>query len=182
MAAPHLCLDRPGIADEKRAARRTARLRLAGVDVAAESVRVAARLSLHPDVRSARRVAAFWPLPDEPDLREFLGRLEADGTAILLPCVVGADLPLVFERWRAGGEGTPDLILVPMLAFDRSCRRLGRGGGHYDRTLARHAGTTAIGIAFAASETERVPIGPHDRRLDAVVTERDTHVADQMEG
>jgi len=75
----------------------------------------------------------------------------------------------------------PALLLVPMLAFDRACRRLGYGAGFYDRTLAglRRAGETlAVGLAFSAQEVERVPAGTDDASLDAVVTENEVVIPD----
>ncbi len=68
----------------------------------------------------------------------------------------------------------PALLLVPMLAFDRACRRLGYGAGFYDRTLAalrRTGATIALGLAFSAQEVDRVPVGPDDAPLDGVITE-----------
>ena len=65
----------------------------------------------------------------------------------------------------------PDLLLVPLLAFDRSGRRLGYGGGYYDRTLAALPGRRTVGCAFAAQEVAEVPAGPLDARLDVVATE-----------
>ncbi len=63
-------------------------------------------------------------------------------------------------------------MLVPLLAFDRSGRRLGYGGGFYDRTLAALPHAARLGCAFAAQEMDAVPAGPHDVRLEAVATER----------
>ena len=74
----------------------------------------------------------------------------------------------------------PSLLLVPLLAFDRGCRRLGYGAGFYDRTLGalRRAGVTlALGLAFSAQEVEQVPAGPGDVPLDAVVTESGVVIA-----
>ena len=68
---------------------------------------------------------------------------------------------------------TPDVVLVPLLAFDRSGARLGYGGGYYDRTLAALPGCLAIGCAFAAQEVDQVPVEPTDQRLHAVATERE---------
>jgi 5-formyltetrahydrofolate cyclo-ligase len=65
----------------------------------------------------------------------------------------------------------PEIMLVPLLAFDRQRRRLGYGGGFYDRTLAALPGATAIGCAFAAQELDEVPATDHDARLDAIATE-----------
>jgi 5-formyltetrahydrofolate cyclo-ligase len=66
---------------------------------------------------------------------------------------------------------TPDVLLIPLLAFDGEGNRLGYGGGFYDRTIARLPRALRIGCAFAAQELDSVPIGPYDQRLNAVVTE-----------
>ena len=73
----------------------------------------------------------------------------------------GADCPTV----------TPDLIIAPMTAFDRSMHRLGQGGGHYDRTFEKYPGAIRIGFAWSVQETEAVPVQPHDIPLHMIVTE-----------
>lgn len=67
---------------------------------------------------------------------------------------------------------TPDLLFVPLLAFDERLGRLGQGGGHYDRWLADHPDTRSVGLGWSVQEVARVPMEPHDRPLDAVLTER----------
>jgi 5-formyltetrahydrofolate cyclo-ligase len=66
---------------------------------------------------------------------------------------------------------TPDFLLVPLLAFDRTGARLGYGGGYYDRTLAALPLAGRLGLAYAAQEVAEVPVGPHDVRLPAIATE-----------
>jgi 5-formyltetrahydrofolate cyclo-ligase len=66
--------------------------------------------------------------------------------------------------------------LVPLVAFDRRCRRIGYGAGYYDRTLAdlrKRKVVIAVGIAFAAQEVAEIPFDEHDQRLDLVLTERE---------
>lgn len=106
------------------------------------------------------------------------------------PVIVGRDMALRFREWSPGcpmipgefgaaipAEGAwiePELLIVPMLAFDARGYRLGYGGGFYDRTLAMlraRRPTKAVGFAFAAQEMPEVPTEPTDERLDAVVTE-----------
>jgi 5-formyltetrahydrofolate cyclo-ligase len=70
-----------------------------------------------------------------------------------------------------GALVNPDWLLVPLLAFDRAGRRLGYGGGYYDRTLATLPGAKAIGIAYAGQEMAEVPAGPQDMRLPLIATE-----------
>ena len=133
-------------------------------------------------------VAGVWPLPHEIDLRGLLARLHARGHVIVLPEAPPRGAPLAFRRWHPdaallpgrfatrhpdGPVLTPQLLLVPLLAFDRTCHRLGYGGGYYDRTLAALPGVPAIGYGWAAQQVTAVPVGPHDRALDAVATERE---------
>jgi 5-formyltetrahydrofolate cyclo-ligase len=136
-------------------------------------------------------VAGFWPMGQEIDLRPLLHALHARGQALALPVTPRRGQPLRFRRWQpgdplahgpmgtrqpaAGPEVTPDWLLVPLLAFDRAGRRLGYGGGYYDRTLAGLPHAHAIGIAYAAQEMHDppgVPAGPNDARLPRVATEK----------
>ena len=134
------------------------------------------------------RVAGFWPMGTEIDIRPLLATLDARGHEVLLPETPSRGNPLIFRRWRPGmamlaerfgtmrptGDiMTPDWVLVPLLAFDRAGRRLGYGGGYYDRTLAGLPGVVTIGCAWAAQEIVEVPAGPLDVTLHAIATERE---------
>ena len=74
---------------------------------------------------------------------------------------------------------SPEILLVPLLAFDSGCRRLGHGKGYYDRTLqglkVNAPAVRAVGVAFAAQEVERVPTDDYDQTLDMVITERSVY-------
>lgn len=132
-------------------------------------------------------VAGYLPMRSEIDP---LPALTESGRAILLPAVLAPRQPLEFRPWapgepledgpfgtrhpRPGPAPRPAIVVVPLLAFDRSGGRLGYGGGFYDRTLAALGATgplTAVGFAYAAQEVEEVPTGEFDVALDAVVTE-----------
>jgi 5-formyltetrahydrofolate cyclo-ligase len=141
--------------------------------------------------RSFASVAAYWPIRTEIDVRPLLSALVENGRDAALPVAPARGEPLAFRRWRPGSEleagrfGTaqpisaaalvePDVLLVPLLAFDRRHRRLGYGAGFYDRTLAqlrRRKRVLAIGVAFAAQEVEEVPVNGWDEPLDLVLTE-----------
>jgi 5-formyltetrahydrofolate cyclo-ligase len=109
--------------------------------------------------------AGYERLGSEIDPAPLMARLA--GRA-LLPQVVGEDL--VFRD--AAGEADPDLIIVPLVAFDADGFRLGQGGGFYDRALARLVPQAfALGLAYAGQEVEAVVREPHDHPLDAVLTE-----------
>jgi 5-formyltetrahydrofolate cyclo-ligase len=131
-------------------------------------------------------VAGVWPLADEIDLRPLWHALHARGHAVLLPETPARGQALVFRRWHPGcamvperfgtlrpdgAVATPDLIFVPLLAFDRAGRRLGYGGGYYDRTLGAHPGVPAVGFGYAAQEVPAVPAEAHDVALGAIFTE-----------
>jgi 5-formyltetrahydrofolate cyclo-ligase len=131
-------------------------------------------------------VAGVWPLPGEIDLRPLWHALHQRGHTVLLPETPPRGHPLVFRVWhprstmvkeRFGTErpdgpmAIPDLIFVPLLAFDGQGNRLGYGGGYYDRTLASYGDTQAIGFGYAALRVDKVPVGPHDRKLKTIYTE-----------
>ncbi|HZP21298.1 MAG TPA: 5-formyltetrahydrofolate cyclo-ligase [Bauldia sp.] len=157
----------------------------------AGSVAIAARLA--PLVEAARPavLAGYLPIRTEVDLGAFLEGERRQGRAIALPAVVDA-ATMVFRRYMpdtaldTGSFGTrmptivspevvPDLVLLPMVAFDRSGTRLGHGKGYYDRALAAlPSRPVLIGVAFAVQEVAMIPHQPHDVRLDWIVTERET--------
>jgi len=134
-------------------------------------------------------VAAYWRIRDELDCQPILVKLMDSNQTVVLPVVLGPEQPLDLRVWEQGaslyesGFGTlapsdlapraePDIVLMPLLAFDSRGTRLGYGGGYYDRTLARLSKRPRlIGLAFAAQEVDRIPREDHDVPLDAVVTE-----------
>lgn len=130
-------------------------------------------------------LSGYMPMRSEIDP---LPAMRAHAGPVCVPVVTGRAQPLVFHRWTpempmvegsfkalipaVAEELVPEVLLVPLLAFDRRGYRLGYGGGFYDRTLAglRARGrVVAIGLAFAAQEVEAVPCEPTDARLDAIV-------------
>lgn len=134
-------------------------------------------------------VAGYWPIRDEMDVKSVIGRLMDAGQPVCLPVVLGDEQPLELRLWQVGaplyeaGYGTlapaddaprtePDVILMPLLGFDRRGTRLGYGGGYYDRTLAAlKKRPRLIGFAFALQELESIPRDSHDVPLDVIVTE-----------
>jgi 5-formyltetrahydrofolate cyclo-ligase len=185
----------PELAAEKVALRKAMALRRSAV--AMETMDATARLTANLTAALAPGagtvVSGYWPMRDEIDPRATLSALSTRGCRTALPVMVGPHRPLVFRSWEWGDplvkvefgvsepahdaeEVQPSILLVPMLAFDRTGQRLGYGGGFYDRTLAglrrRHA-VRAIGIAFAAQEVDAVPTGPYDVALDGICTERE---------
>jgi len=134
-------------------------------------------------------VAAYWGIRDELDCQPILVRLMDANIKVVLPAVLGDEEPLDMRLWEQGtalyeaGFGTlapsalapraePDVILIPLLGFDRVGTRLGYGGGYYDRTLVSlNKKPKLIGLAFAVQELPLIPREPHDVPLDAVITE-----------
>lgn len=134
-----------------------------------------------------RALAGYMPMRTEIDP---LPAMAAHDGPVGVPVIMGAGQPLRFREWSPGAamvpgdfgalipaEGAwvePEVLIVPMVAFDARGYRLGYGGGFYDRTLEglrAKRPTLAVGFAFAAQEMDAVPIEPTDQRLDAVVTE-----------
>ncbi|KZL20835.1 putative 5-formyltetrahydrofolate cyclo-ligase [Pseudovibrio axinellae] len=135
-------------------------------------------------------VAGFWPIRDEVDPRPLMDALARRGCSLCLPVVQGENL--VFRRLEKDGQlepagfGSmapgpdaqavrPNVVLVPLSAFDRNCNRIGYGKGFYDRALSeleKLADLTAIGVAFAVQQVEEVPMEPHDRQLDGILSDR----------
>ncbi len=138
-------------------------------------------------------VSGFFPYKSEIDTRPLLGRLAGEGWMTCLPIVIAKGEPLEFRRWLPGEPTVrgvwdiprppdtsplvePDVLLVPLMAFDRKGYRLGYGGGFYDRTLAllrNRKPVVAIGVAYAAQEVDRVPHDDHDQPMDYVMTEKE---------
>ena len=139
-------------------------------------------------------VSGFHPYLSEISTLPLLAKLVDEGWITALPVVIGKELPLLFRRWARGDvmvsglwdiqipadtapEVEPDVLLVPMLAFDRKGYRLGYGGGFYDRTLAKLRAfkkVTAIGVAYAGQEVDAVSHDAHDQPLDWIMTEKET--------
>lgn len=178
--------DPPDIAAAKRALRDASKA-LRSRD-AALSADVCHWLRTHLHTRKIRSVACTWPLEHEIDLRPLCHALHQDGLIIGLPETPKKGHPLTFRLWRPGcamqpgrfgtqhPEGpvmTPDIVLVPMLAFDRRGYRLGYGGGYYDRTLAALPHARPVGYASSMQEKTAIPTGPHDIALPVIVTERE---------
>ena len=142
-----------------------------------------------PETAGAETVLAFWSFGSEVDTRPLIARLRSDGRTVALPRIEGNEVAPVVATpetpmteasfgamepadGRALDVAELDLVVVPGLAFDRSCGRVGYGGGYYDRLLGkRRDGVAAIAIAFALQIVDRVPSGAIDRRIDGVVTE-----------
>ena len=147
-------------------------------------------LQLLGDV-NGKTISLYMPIKGELDPLVLGEKLRATGATVALPRVHSDNVPMSFREWRKddplnkgfGGirepdenapEVTPDILIVPLAAFDRRGFRIGYGKGHFDRTLGpleRTLRPLTVGYAFAFQEVEEVPRELHDVPLDAVVTE-----------
>lgn len=160
------------------------------------SARVCEHLLTLPEVAAARAVLAYASFGSEIDLDPALRALIREGVGVFLPRVEGSELAVARVRdleadlvpgWRGVREprasdrrpARPDRVhaaLVPGVAFDRHGHRLGYGGGHFDRLLARLVpGTAKIGVAFSVQLVDAVPALPHDVAMDVILTEEGPH-------
>jgi 5-formyltetrahydrofolate cyclo-ligase len=150
------------------------------------------------EVSSGEIVSGFWPIRSEVDIRPLLFRLREKGARLCLPVVLDRQTIVFRELVRGArmvetGFGTagpgeeaaildPDLMLVPLAAFDRRGNRVGYGAGHYDRAIAslREKGKMPrlIGIALDVQEVSAIPFEIHDVPLPAILTESGMHVLD----
>ena len=139
-------------------------------------------------------VAGYWPIGDEIDPRPTLEAVLGAGGQAALPVVAGQGQVLIFRQWRRGDPldpgpfgtahpnprapaVTPDVLLLPLIAYDEVGHRLGYGAGYYDRTveaLRNQRDVIVIGLAYDEQEIDAVPAAGHDQRLDAVITDRRT--------
>ena len=154
------------------------------------SAKARARLLEQPTWRNARTILFYAPLPEELDVWPLIAEAESACKAVCLPrfmvewgAYVACRIESVQEEIQTGHFGIRepvescatvelkrlDLILVPGIGFDRQGRRLGRGKGFYDRLLANVEGKTC-GVAFDEQMVERIPIGPHDRNVNCILT------------
>ena len=173
---------------------RANRARMAGAPAtaAAQSLAQVGLAALAPFLpASGGTVAGYWPVRGELDPLALLRRLHEDGRRLALPAVLPGG-GMEFRFWTPAAEmvagafdipvpppqsgvmAAPDILLVPLLAFDRQMYRLGYGGGFYDRALARlrreRPQTLAFGLAFGEQEAAPLPREAHDQPLDGVLT------------
>ena len=134
-------------------------------------------------------VASYHPVGSEADPAALVRSARDAGCRLALPHVTTRAAPIRFVAWKreqalaggpfglsqpvAGEEVAPDIILTPLLAFDRALNRLGQGAGHYDRAFAAHPNAWRLGVAWSVQQVAALPADPWDVPLHAVLTERD---------
>jgi 5-formyltetrahydrofolate cyclo-ligase len=146
------------------------------------------------EIKSGSVVAGYSPIRNEIDPAPLMQSLAVRGARLALPAITARGASLAFRAWSASdklmlgplgilepspaaAQLTPDIVLVPLAAFDRTGHRVGYGAGHYDVTLAhlrKVKAITAIGLAFAVQEAGTIPALSHDMKLDYVLTELQT--------
>jgi 5-formyltetrahydrofolate cyclo-ligase len=162
-----------------------ARKALSPQTIAAARAAVGAAVLRERAARGWRCVAGYLPLPTEPGSFELLATLRAEGVRVLAPVLLD-DRDLDWAEWTPGSEWAPgsmgptlgvgaigaaDAVLVPALAVARDGARLGRGGGSYDRALARaRPGISLAALLYESEWVESIPRDPWDVSLSAVVT------------
>jgi 5-formyltetrahydrofolate cyclo-ligase len=157
----------------------------------AAAAKAVAKRGLPIEIAPGTIVSGYSPIRGEIDPAPLMRKLATQGAQLALPAIVARGKSLAFRAWSpddrlmlgplgilepspAAAEVIPDVMLVPLAAFDRAGHRIGYGGGYYDYTLAhlrKVKAVTAIGVAFAAQEVEAVPALQHDVALDYVLTE-----------
>lgn len=138
----------------------------------------------------ATTVGLYHAQPAEAPARSYARWFFENGRRIALPWFADRSSPMRFRDWRdpyddqgldvgpfgmlqpAGDaeDVVPDAVFVPLIGFTASGQRLGQGGGHYDRWLALHPAALAFGLAWDVQLLDSLPLEPHDRRLDEVIT------------
>lgn len=179
--------------NDLRAAALARRLALSEAERAVAAAAIAAR-GLPFKLPQNAIVSGYAPIRGELDPKPLMQALEARGARLALPAVEQQGRPLRFHAWQPGDatvrsplgideprreapELIPDVLLVPLAAFDALGHRIGYGAGYYDRTLDGLRATrriTTVGLAFAVQQIEAVPAAAHDVALDYVLTERET--------
>ncbi len=147
------------------------------------------------DINKISSVAGYYPISGEVDILTLMQLLNNLGIKISMPVVKEKKTPLIFRLWEDNSkmehvnkynikqpnqempEVIPDLIIVPLLAFDKKGYRLGYGEGYYDRTISylKEIGNKfiTVGVAFSFQYNEQIPIDEYDQKLDYIVTEEE---------
>jgi 5-formyltetrahydrofolate cyclo-ligase len=170
----------------ERARLMKARQKLSVAEHAAASAKLTAMLKTRVCPQQGMRIAVYWPIHAEPDLRDWMAKAHTAGAAILLPVVTEQHAPLSFRSWQpgcamrrgvwnipvpaSGAEAVPDLVISPLLGVDETCFRLGNGGGYYDRTLAHlDPRPKVIGVGFSHCLMPTIFPMPWDIPMDSVI-------------
>lgn len=164
------------------------RMAMPALDRKERADRIAAALDKRlPDLAGVT-ISLYWPLRGEPDLRDWLTRITARGAICALPVVVEKGAPLVFRTWcpgeplargvwnipipEGGNTVRPQVLIAPVVGFDREMYRLGYGGGYFDRTLATYSvRPRVIGVGYARFAIPTIYPLAHDIPMSEIVTD-----------
>jgi len=175
---------------DKKAQRKYCKDRLATLkkeERAAFSAVITDKLFRLPSYQKAATVFVYSSMPEEPDTSAIVRHSLSLGKKVFLPRIEGEKMQLI--PYEEGGEmclneygieepqgdaffGKIDIAVLPLLGFDRTRARLGRGKGYYDRFLAGYDGTS-VALAFSVQELDSVTAEPHDAKPDVILTEKD---------
>ena len=140
-------------------------------------------------------IAGYCAMPNEADISALLAQIQGRGAALALPWIGTQGQDMLFRSWSdaapldmaadkflqplsTADQVAPDIILMPLLGFDRQGTRLGQGAGYYDRALAQQSDPLRIGVAWSVQEFENLPADPWDMPLDAILTEAEWIIPD----
>ncbi|UOA16592.1 5-formyltetrahydrofolate cyclo-ligase (plasmid) [Sulfitobacter dubius] len=170
----------------ERARLMEARRQLSVQQRAAMTANLITKLETRVVPQQGMKIAVYWPIRGEPDLRDWMAKAHAAGAVILLPVVAEKNAPLSFRAWQPGcamergiwnipvptrgAEAVPDVVISPLLGVDEACFRLGNGGGYYDKTLAQlDPLPKVIGVGFSHCRIPTIFPMPWDIPMDSVV-------------
>jgi 5-formyltetrahydrofolate cyclo-ligase len=181
--------DKPSLRDTMQ----QKRAQLSAVQAARDAQAVARHFADHPILAFADSCAGYMAMRGEVDVLPIIAFMQRFDRPTALPRITAKDAALTFHRWQAGDALTlhahgmkepsaesevivPQIILVPLLAFDKAGHRLGYGGGYYDRTMAAlrtevEKPPLFIGVAYSWQEVPELPADAHDAKLDGILTE-----------
>lgn len=176
---------------EKKLIRKSVRAKLAAMsleDRVIKNAAITARFLSSPEYKSARTIFFYFSTEEEADTRASIRHALVDGKQVFLPRTEGDDM--CFVPYVMGdklelnptycveepvGEATailPDLVVIPLIAFDKDKHRLGRGKGYYDRFLKGFTGT-GVALAFSEQECDRVPMEEFDLSPQVIITDKE---------
>jgi 5-formyltetrahydrofolate cyclo-ligase len=175
-------------------------------ELESHSASICQRLRLNPWIKAAHHIALYMPNDGEPDVTDLVYQMAARNRSFYLPCLDNFDRGhMIFRRWRPGDGlatnkfGIPEprkgkimptwalsVVLMPLVAFDKDCNRVGMGAGYYDKTLYIRRGNIRLlphlmGIAHDFQEVPQLEPAPWDVSLDMVITEKRTICPEKSE-
>lgn len=128
-------------------------------------------------VQNAKTIGVYSPTGGEVNINSFVAACRKRGVRVVLPMPPFDDIAFVLCETRNEQKPTAisleeiEVVVVPIVAFDEKCNRLGRGSGYYDRVITARPQALFVGVAYECQQTKDMPVEPHDKQVDLVVTE-----------